>query len=65
VIISHPKGFRTLYGHLSRISVRAGQQVGAGRLIGRVGSTGWSTGPHLHFTMWHNGKLVNPMKVLW
>jgi len=65
VIISHPKGFCTLYGHLSRISVRAGQQVGAGRLIGRVGSTGWSTGPHLHFTMWHNGKLVNPMKVLW
>ena len=65
VIIAHPNGFRTLYGHLSRIYVRSGQKVCAGKLIGRVGSTGWSTGPHLHFTLWHNGRLVNPMKVLW
>jgi murein DD-endopeptidase MepM/ murein hydrolase activator NlpD len=65
IIISHPNGFRTLYGHLSKISVNIGQSVKAGSLIGRVGSTGWSTGPHLHFTMWHNGKLINPMSVLW
>jgi len=65
VVIAHPNGFRTLYGHLSRINVRPGRYVKAGSLIGRVGSTGWSTGPHLHFTLWHNGKLVNPMKVLW
>jgi murein DD-endopeptidase MepM/ murein hydrolase activator NlpD len=65
VIISHPNGFRTLYGHLSRIYVRRGQHVHSGKIIGRVGSTGWSTGPHLHFTIWHNGKLINPMKVLW
>lgn len=65
VIINHPNGFRTLYGHLSRIHVRAGQSVSAGKLIGKVGSTGWSTGPHLHFTLWHNGKLMNPMDVLW
>ncbi len=65
VIISHPNGFRTLYGHLSRIYVKRGQYVKRGKLIGKVGSTGWSTGPHLHFTIWHNGKLINPMKVLW
>lgn len=65
VIITHANGFRTLYGHLSRICVRSGQHVKGGRLIGRAGSTGLSTGPHLHFTMWHNGKLVNPMNVLW
>lgn len=65
VIIDHPKGYRTLYGHLSQIFVRHGQRVAAGRLIGKVGSTGWSTGPHLHFTLWHNGRLINPMKVLW
>ena len=65
VVITHPNGFKTLYGHLSRINVRYGQSVRAGKIIGKVGSTGWSTGPHLHFTMWHNGKLVNPMQVLW
>lgn len=39
--------------------------ISAGTIIGRVGSTGLSTGPHLHFTLWHNGKLINPMDVLW
>jgi len=65
IIIQHDKGYRTLYGHLSRINVRNGQYVKAGRIIGRVGSTGFSTGPHLHFTMWKNKKLINPLKVLW
>ncbi len=65
VIINHPDGYKTLYGHLSSILVAPGQSVKPGRLIGRVGSTGWSTGPHLHFTLWHNGRLINPMKVLW
>lgn len=65
VIIDHSKGYRTLYGHLSSIYVRPGQRVAAGRIIGRVGSTGWSTGPHLHFTLWHNGRLINPLSVLW
>ncbi len=65
VVINHPKGYRTLYGHLSVINVRPGQKVAAGRIIGRVGSTGWSTGPHLHFTLWHNGRLINPLQVLW
>ena len=65
VVISHPNGFRTLYGHLSRIYVKRGQYVRSGKIIGRAGSTGWSTGPHVHFTLWHNGKLINPLKVLW
>lgn len=65
VIIQHDEGFKTLYGHLSTINVRPGQKVKAGQFVGRVGSTGWSTGPHLHFTLWQYNKLINPMKVLW
>ncbi len=65
VVIKHREGYQTLYGHMSTIMVRSGQTVKKGQLIGRVGSTGYSTGPHLHFTIWHNGKLINPMKVLW
>lgn len=65
VVIMHNDGFKTLYGHLSRITVRKGQYVKSGNLIGRVGSTGWSTGPHLHFTLWKEGRLINPLKVLW
>ncbi len=65
VIIQHDEGFKTLYGHLSSIHVRPGQHIKAGQFVGRVGSTGWSTGPHLHFTLWQYNKLINPMKVLW
>jgi len=65
VIIVHDDGYKTLYGHLSQISIRQGVHVKAGQLIGRVGSTGYSTGPHLHFTLWRNERLINPMKVLW
>ncbi len=65
VIIQHDDGFTTLYGHLSSIHVQPGQKVKTGQFIGRVGSTGWSTGPHLHFTLWQYNKLINPMKVLW
>jgi len=65
IIIAHPEGYKTLYGHLSRINTRPGRHVKAGWIIGRVGSTGFSTGPHLHFTLWHKGKLLNPMKILW
>lgn len=65
VMIEHDNGYRTLYGHMSVIYAKPGQQVKAGKLIGKVGSTGLSTGPHLHFTLWHNGRLLNPMDVLW
>ena len=65
VMIRHKDGYRTLYGHLSRITTSPGQHVKAGNLIGRVGSTGLSTGPHLHFTIWQGERLINPLKILW
>ena len=64
VIIKHIDGYQTLYGHMSKISTKKGAFVNQGEKIGEVGSTGYSTGPHLHFTVYKNGKLVNPMTVL-
>ncbi len=65
VIIEHKDGYKTLYGHLNTISTKPGRYVKAGQLVGKVGSTGYSTGPHLHFTLWKNGRLINPLDVLW
>ncbi len=65
VIIQHDNGYKTMYGHMSAIFAKQGERVKAGKVLGRVGSTGLSTGPHLHFTLWHNDKLLNPMDVLW
>ena len=64
VVISHHSGYRTLYGHLSSIRTRSGAYVGTGERIGDVGSTGLSTGPHLHFTVYKNGVTVNPRSLL-
>lgn len=64
IIIKHAGGYETLYGHLSRILVRSGQQVEVGDRIGKVGSTGRSTGPHLHYEIRKNGKKVNPKPFL-
>lgn len=61
VVISHGGGTRTLYAHLSRIGVRVGQRVAAGQQIGLVGSTGHSTGPHVHFEVRVRGAAVDPM----
>ena len=61
VVINHGDGYSTLYGHMTNYCVGAGQGVGAGQTIGYVGSTGWSTGPHLHYTVYYNGSTVNPM----
>ena len=60
VVIAHGNGFLTVYGHLDRILVVPGQQVTAGQVIGLVGSTGWSTGPHVHFEIRNNGIFVDP-----
>lgn len=59
--ISHGNGKETYYGHLSAINVKNGQKVAQGEVIGKVGNTGNSTGPHLHFEIRINGKPVNPL----
>lgn len=64
VKIKHPRGYESLYAHQSRRKVRRGQQVKKGQIIGYVGSTGRSTGPHLHFGLKKNGRWVNPAKYL-
>ena len=64
VIINHENGYQTLYGHMSKILTTSGQRVNQGARIGLVGSTGYSTGPHLHFTVYKNGKLVDPQTLL-
>lgn len=61
VAIEHVGGMQTRYGHLSRIAVGGGQYVEAGTVIGYVGSTGNSTGPHLHYEVRINGRAVNPL----
>ena len=64
VIIEHPDGRQTRYGHASRLFVQTGDQVTAGQQIAAVGSTGKSTGPHLHFEMREDGEAVNPLRFL-
>jgi len=64
VIVTHHSGYKTLYGHMSKIIAKKGQYVTQNTLIGKVGSTGQSTGPHVHFQVYKNGKTVNPMN-LW
>jgi len=64
IVISHHSGYRTLYAHLSLVRVKAGNYVGTGERIGDVGSSGLSTGPHLHFTVYKNGVTVNPRALM-
>lgn len=64
VEIDHQNGLVTRYGHLSRIEVQAGETIGRGQLLGLVGSTGRSTGPHLHYELRLNDKAINPRRFL-
>ena len=61
IIIKHGFGFETLYGHMSKFAVRAGQKVKRGEVIGYVGSTGLSTAPHVHYEVIKNGDKINPI----
>lgn len=63
VELRHAGGLESGYGHMSRIKVRRGQRVRRGQVIGYVGSTGLSTGPHLHYELSRNGRRINPQKV--
>ncbi|SMQ59088.1 Murein DD-endopeptidase MepM and murein hydrolase activator NlpD, contain LysM domain [Bacillus sp. OV166] len=64
IVIDHQNGFRTLYGHMSSLKVRVGQTVSKGTSIGVMGATGDATGVHLHFEVYKNGSLVNPLSYL-
>lgn len=64
VEVRHPNGMSTLYGHLSRVDVASGMDLTSGQRIGLVGSTGRSTGPHLHFEVRRGDRQVNPARVM-
>jgi len=64
IIINHGSGFKSLYAHLSRIMVKKNQEVNKNTIIGFVGTTGWSTGPHLHLEVYDNGQPFNPLTIL-
>jgi len=63
--LSHQGGFQTLYAHLNKWYVSEGEWVAQKQEIGEVGNTGRSTGPHLHFSIYHNGDALDPGKYLY
>lgn len=64
IVLDHGFGIATRYGHLSRFAVQPGRRVARGELIGYIGSTGRATGPHLHYEVTVNGRLINPLQLL-
>ena len=62
VAIDHGFGYRSVYAHLSKVSVKAGEQVGRGQLVGLSGNTGRSSGPHLHYTLYYRGQTIDPAR---
>ena len=63
IVIDHGNSVHTLYGHFAELAVEADQVVSEGQLIGYVGSTGYSTGPHLHLELWKNGQYIDPLTI--
>jgi murein DD-endopeptidase MepM/ murein hydrolase activator NlpD len=64
VLLRHPGGFQTMYGHTSRLLVREGESVAAGQVIALSGNTGRSTAPHLHFEVRRDGRSLDPLTVV-
>ncbi len=64
IVVNHGYGFETRYAHLSQYKVKVGQRIKRGQIVGLMGSTGYSTGPHLHYEVRRNGKAVNPIKYI-
>lgn len=64
VQIEHEANLASLYAHLGKIDVKEGQEVGKDTVVGEVGLTGWTTGPHLHLELYENGRAINPRQVL-
>lgn len=64
VIVDHGYGYQTLYGHMSGMAVKAGMQIERDRIVGYLGNTGRSSGPHLHYGVYRNGHAVNPKDYL-
>jgi murein DD-endopeptidase MepM/ murein hydrolase activator NlpD len=64
IILSHSNGYQSMYAHLSATSVKQGGRINQGQKIGEVGSTGHSTGPHLHFAVYKNGRAINPLELI-
>lgn len=64
VIVDHGNNYSTMYAHLQSFNVSVGDTVTQGQKLGEMGSTGWSTGPHLHYEVWYNGQHVNPRQFL-
>lgn len=64
VIVNHGSGFKSLYAHLAKVAVQPGQEIDKNTVLGTVGSTGWSTGSHLHFEVYDQDKPFNPLTIL-
>jgi murein DD-endopeptidase MepM/ murein hydrolase activator NlpD len=64
VSIDHGFGYRSVFAHLSKVSVKAGEQVQRGQIVGLSGNTGRSSGPHLHYTLYYRGQTLDPARYL-
>ncbi|WP_018703879.1 M23 family metallopeptidase [Anaeromusa acidaminophila] len=64
IVVAHANEVYTLYAHLSRLAVNEGAYIGAGTLVGYVGNSGYSTGPHLHLSIWQGSQWIDPLSVI-